>query len=301
MVMVRLIGHMMNRVATLAHRSDAWYLTGAAALSRATAWRWDGVYACPLCMRGFRSPSELTREHVPPKAVGGKEMVLTCAPCTNVAGSALDVHWDLAQRGEMFAAGALMKPTKARLRIADDSVPVTLTAAGDGILLIGAPQASEPGALRRITDHYEAASLEPTDFEFHIEFGEHHPRRAQVSHLRAGYLAAFAKFGYRYAARLALVRQQIAFPGNDLISNFHVGVAQELIVGSHLFLGEAQGVGPCIVATMGSNSVVLPPPLSVEDGDFWRAVAEHAATGAAFQFRGDSLGWPQQPQYLLDE
>ncbi len=34
----------------------------------------------------------LTDEHVPPKAVGGQPLLLTCANCNHTAGSRLDAH-----------------------------------------------------------------------------------------------------------------------------------------------------------------------------------------------------------------
>src|SRR5688572_916542 len=64
------------------------------------------VYVCPLCVstdaagvqtfrvfpRAAVVERTLTAEHVPPKSFGGKELVLTCAPCNHIAGAHLDSH-----------------------------------------------------------------------------------------------------------------------------------------------------------------------------------------------------------------
>jgi hypothetical protein len=53
-------------------------------------------YVCPLCLfAGSEKALDagwLSREDVPPKALGGKKIVLTCAPCNNRAGHEIDWH-----------------------------------------------------------------------------------------------------------------------------------------------------------------------------------------------------------------
>jgi hypothetical protein len=52
------------------------------------------VYICPLCGRGFLIQAvidgTLTLEHVPPKSLGGKPLVLTCKDCNNDSGHSID-------------------------------------------------------------------------------------------------------------------------------------------------------------------------------------------------------------------
>ena len=273
---------------------------GGCSLTRATRGHCEDVYACPLCMQGFQSPNQFTREHVPPRAVGGREMVLTCAPCNNTAGAEMDSHGDLAQRGENFIAGELSKRTKAHLRIGNDSVPVTLTATGDQVQLIGVPKASEPAALRRNTEHYEAATTLAANLEFHIDFAAHHSRKAQIAHLRAGYLAVFAKLGYRYVAGLNIIREQFAFPDKELIPHFHAALEHGVLGDLGIFLGKADEIGPCMVVSMRPYSVILPPPFTHSDAAFWDSVRDHATGGSAFQFQGSPIGWPVTREYLLD-
>ena len=53
-------------------------------------------YLCPICSTAFTQSAlftvdpELTREHAPPKAVGGKVIALTCKGCNTTAGHSID-------------------------------------------------------------------------------------------------------------------------------------------------------------------------------------------------------------------
>lgn len=67
-------------------------------------------YLCPLCVDVVFTVSEfetkeLSIEHVPPKALGGDEMVLTCRKCNNVAGSKFDAEAAKRENLMRFLAG----------------------------------------------------------------------------------------------------------------------------------------------------------------------------------------------------
>jgi hypothetical protein len=51
-------------------------------------------YVCPICLRAFGElalySAELTFEDVPPKAIGGRPLVLTCSICNTDRGSVID-------------------------------------------------------------------------------------------------------------------------------------------------------------------------------------------------------------------
>ena len=50
------------------------------------------AYICPLCLNAYPIGStELTLEHVPPKSVGGKPILITCKACNNKCGADIDV------------------------------------------------------------------------------------------------------------------------------------------------------------------------------------------------------------------
>src|SRR6266536_1828070 len=83
---------------------ERWFVEGAAALARALAAigspgalpSTGEFYACPCCLtmygRDALDEGVLTDEHVPPRAAGGRRLVLTCSACNKSAGSAFDAH-----------------------------------------------------------------------------------------------------------------------------------------------------------------------------------------------------------------
>jgi hypothetical protein len=72
-------------------RARDWFDLGARALAAAQPGLPAG-YGCPLCRRLFSTPEGLTVEHVPPKSVGGRPLVLTCEGCNSKDGHELAHH-----------------------------------------------------------------------------------------------------------------------------------------------------------------------------------------------------------------
>src|SRR4051812_14020987 len=85
----------------------------------------EALYPCPLC--GVLLPEEaiqageLTEEHAPPRALGGRPIALVCRPCNSLAGhtidAALDDLQDLRRLSQaMFArTHAYSRPTRLRI------------------------------------------------------------------------------------------------------------------------------------------------------------------------------------------
>ena len=74
-----------------------WSELGAASVTRERPGMFDQpTYPCPICLTPFTiealADKRLSAEHVPPKSVGGQELVLTCTSCNNLAGTKLDAH-----------------------------------------------------------------------------------------------------------------------------------------------------------------------------------------------------------------
>ncbi|WP_369188879.1 HNH endonuclease [Streptomyces sp. R08] len=78
----------------------------------------DLYYLCPCCLYVFPFESVaaqiLTIEHVPPKALGGKEMLLTCKRCNNDAGRDFDSPRAEAVRVSQDVGGRRHKTAHAR-------------------------------------------------------------------------------------------------------------------------------------------------------------------------------------------
>jgi hypothetical protein len=86
------------------NQREAWFVEGATALRRRLkamgmpdALPPDGqFYACPSCLMTYGrdefNRGVFTYEHVPPRRLGGRPLVLTCQNCNNEAGTAMDAH-----------------------------------------------------------------------------------------------------------------------------------------------------------------------------------------------------------------
>jgi hypothetical protein len=85
-----------------------WFEFGVRALQR-TRPDLPKCYVCPLCMRRF--PREglklLTREHAPPRSIGGREIVLTCSECNSTSGHLLDAELRRRETLLDFARGTM--------------------------------------------------------------------------------------------------------------------------------------------------------------------------------------------------
>ena len=111
-------------------------IRGAAALAEAIpAFEQEPSYGCPQCLDVFVRSSietgELTAEHVPPKSLGGKALILTCRTCNNTSGSQIEAHArkreNLLEHREALEGGrGKTRPTRVRVQGSDYTVAATL-------------------------------------------------------------------------------------------------------------------------------------------------------------------------------
>ncbi len=99
----------------------------------------------------FGSIDDLSFEHVPPAAVGGRQLVLTCKPCNHRAGGGIDHHWKPADALADFLIGDLREPIKAELHVGESRMAVRLTAIDQQVSMVAAECASDPAAVKAIT------------------------------------------------------------------------------------------------------------------------------------------------------
>lgn len=186
----------------------------------------EDYYACPCCLtcypRHAVATGELTEEHVPPRRLGGRGMLLTCATCNNRSGTDFDRHAATQSDADDFvhrrSAGRKL-PVTAYL----DGIPLrgTVEQTDDGIRIRGVPKQNDPEALaaygEALTANAASGNPQPNlSFTMRTYFDE---SRAKISWIRSGYLAAFAAIGYGYTIRdvLAPVRQQLQHPGDEML------------------------------------------------------------------------------------
>jgi len=148
-------------------------------------------YVCPLCRRSFYeyAPHLLTKEHVPPKAVGGWVLALTCIECNNSAGHQIQSHQVERHRQEQFWAGNGVGQTNLEIQTNKGVVRGTVSLSGSPRLFVVQRERTAPAAQASTEDELASATL-------HKLGNAYSWHKARVSDLRNAYLWVFAEFGY---------------------------------------------------------------------------------------------------------
>jgi hypothetical protein len=197
-------------------RRRAWFNDGVHAIACVVSPRPPEAYVCPLCLEFFTreqlDAGEVTDEHVPPKAVGGQPLVLTCRACNGASSGVLDEaladEEKLRTFGEAHALGALPGSVTIDGIRSNGSVRFD----GQTFKMQVAPAQNNPA-----TTAAHEASLAGLAGGSSIELRlrvKAEPKRARIGWMRSAYLAAFAVYGYRYVLQPAFgpLRAAIADP-----------------------------------------------------------------------------------------
>lgn len=192
------------------------------------------LYACPLCLRVFDAPSlvegDLTLEHVPPASVGGRGIALTCRECNSKAGHKIEAQLHRQQEVMDFIRAVAGKGKfSGRVKVEMSDVETNVNAEfEEGKLKMDFPEEiNNPLLLGNQVDHLNEMVEEDTwdGNRFRLTpVTKFNARIANLSYLKAAYLAAFASLGYTYVAskRLESVRVQIAEPEEKTIPSYMV-------------------------------------------------------------------------------
>lgn len=173
-------------------------------------------YICPTCLRIVRYVAELSKEHVPPRSLGGQVLCLTCKSCNNESGHTIDAAMhERADMSQIMRKGTSSK--YVQLKIDDATVNASITRTGMHADFVVSPDHNDPVKTREFmskTPHLGQGKKLQVWYR-----NEHSERRALVGYLRAAYLYLFAKLGYAYILRESLdpVRSQIANPDEEKI------------------------------------------------------------------------------------
>jgi hypothetical protein len=259
-------------------------------------------YGCPLCLGLFSQAQieHLSLDHVPPRSVGWKLEVLTCKRCNSTAGWELDWHAFEVERRRRVVAGEQHDPVRARFKF--DGVTANMELRSDGTLyeILGLRKRNPPGVLDKVMEVWDMHVREGThpSMEFVFPTKRLFPRRAAVSYLRAGYLAAFAAMGYAAVARKSFerVRQQICEPDGKHLPHFidHSDGDHGYWVG----VVEEPKWASSIVVLLDKYKILLP---LFDDAGVYERIAERTAPGERAELRCRPLwGLPRWPAYHVD-
>lgn len=152
-------------------------------------------YVCPVCLKTYPqfNDHELSREHVPSKALGGTPLLLTCTACNNTAGHRLQRHQVERERQESFWRGDGKVPLNFEHHARGGTVRGEIESAGEACRFRIDPSRTAPSALDSL---YRNGSEKGT-FTLGRPYTWHASR---IADLRDAYLWVFAQYGYSLIA-----------------------------------------------------------------------------------------------------
>jgi hypothetical protein len=184
----------LKRITITKETKARWFTRGAERLG-ADFPQYAGLgYACPVCLRPA-DINALTAEDVPPRRVGGRPLVLTCADCNSHGGYALDVHWGHLVDVVAFARGELDEPLAAELVIGGSRTQIDLTRIGGQVEMSIVKDACNPEAIQAQQALLQTKKASPKPFTLWLKRSRFDEWKAIVSILRAAYLVGFAVGG----------------------------------------------------------------------------------------------------------
>ena len=189
---------------------------------------------CPICLASFtedgvRTGRVATLEHAPPKAVGGREVCLTCQLCNGLASATSDQAIRRSTSPPELEID--VNGTKRTARFWPDGIPPSRTPYRFG------SSAAAKEAERELGTDTVVAATQPITFDQATTIEKvlvarrvPNERHLEVSYLRSAYLLVFSLLGssgYVYARSAALepVRRQILNPDEEVATSLILGVA----------------------------------------------------------------------------
>lgn len=269
-------------------------------------------YACPCCLVAYTREAveagELTEEHVPPRVLGGKGLVLTCKDCNSSSGTHFDSHAHRRADTEDFLRGRVTGRALPATVYAN-GVPLRATAqwTGESIQIFGVPGQNDPKVQAA---HFEAmdAYVDSRDPNPNISFtinGRYSEARARYSWIRSAYLAAFAALGWSYIFRPVMkpITDQLRDPTAEVLPTYMFRDPSAQPDFRRILLVDEPEELRCVVVAMGEFMVFLPGlfhPLTwpqLADAFGQRRSADNRLT---VNLNGKEVPWPRWATYFLD-
>ena len=259
-------------------------------------------YVCPLCLKGYlpNALGELTLDHVPPRSMGGRSLlVLTCKGCNSATGAKLERHMLGREQMLDFAAGTMRRPSRAQIKIGEEAVNVEVLAQGDSVELVDVPKANNPAAVQSMLDLMNKTVADgswPAQ-EIKIEFlGGFKNREALLALLKAAYLVAFAIFGYSYILRpeVKRIRQELTRRSAE-IRVFSMTIEGATKDERRIMLLNRPWVSLC--AQVGRHGIFLPHPDYPGAAGPYESLSSRAGQSHSDTFSGALYRWPKYPIY----
>ena len=273
-----------------------WFDLGARAYAQASPGTYAmPTYVCPVCRKPFTvqdlAEGRLSIEHVPPRSVGGRELLLTCVECNNTAGTKLDASAKTKEEVRRAMAGRADRPHRVKAAIGGITLNGQLHTKDGSYSLTVPKHLNKPGTNEVLQQLAREGTSLTLEHEWYSELG------ARISWLRAGYLALVAMQGYQVVLDPAMdiVRKQILECDERRMITFVADALQEfpLTIRRVLrVLDPAWHRGWTV--QFGQYLVNLP---SLGDMTFYDRLAKNGLKPSARETTYEYVGWPIVPSF----
>lgn len=194
----------------------------------------NSLYFCPICANGYTRQSAengdaLTLEHVPPKSINGKDIIMTCRKCNSRSGDVIDAHVANKQELDEFskiASGSSLDGVinGVSLKTAESSITVEIFQEDDRVNIKAINKASNPKDIdNTLKTLNEMKQGNGGDLILQKQF-KINERSLELSYLKSAFLLVTAWLGYGYAFNpiLQLIRKQLMNPTETIVEDFFV-------------------------------------------------------------------------------
>jgi hypothetical protein len=206
----------------------------------------QGKFMCPLCLGLFERPTPstrhlLSRAHIWPESLGGRDFTLACKTCNNRIGTEIEVHLTtLSTHNEAVNGDGRIKRVRLQLQGDDGSTLGTLTTEMHmkderdalNVILSLVPSASNPADIERIKSAIASSSTDgASPINFRISYSAKlHPNRIRLAYLHSAYLWMFHQFGYEWLSVPAAqqIREQLQQPHHIFLNPKILGLTNVL-------------------------------------------------------------------------
>lgn len=255
----------------------------------------EPIYPCPICLTPFTTDAlangRLSLEHVPPKSVGGHELVLTCKCCNNTAGAKLDADATVKELVHSAMAGKREHRERVKAAVGNLSINAEVHLSSGRHSLVIPGHVNKPGTTDKLKVVVRPGSSVTVQYRRFSELG------AKISWFRAGYLAMFAVAGYSFALdpAMEIVRHQILECDERRMETFTSEVTDDIALSVHRIL---RVLSPDWhrgwAVEFGRYFLHFP---SAGDLDFYKRIAICGSAVTPYITTYEYVGWPAEPTF----
>ncbi|MEA2096513.1 MAG: HNH endonuclease [Candidatus Cloacimonadota bacterium] len=256
-------------------------------------------YICPICGNLFDRNSiqskRLTAEDVPPKSIGGRQMILTCKRCNNDLGSKLDSqiknYQNFIKSVKTISTGKGHLTHKVKYQVNGYEANAICKMNNSKININFQKKINNPINITRINEFLESQTKsENNGFEFNISPNSRfHIRYFDIALLKNAYLIIFAKLGYTYIfhENYKIIRNQIINYDKKILKNFVIRLNNDYN-GFNLFISKS----PFKAILVQINNALVVLPTITSKNDLYAELSKYIEK--KINFESDPLIWPKE-------